>query len=83
VETAGRCGIALDRAADFLADSRGLKISCSAISDAAAMVRNYGTIGKASFEEIRQDVQRRGRKEPGSQKGESWKERTGKIFPKL
>ncbi|NLO47250.1 MAG: VWA domain-containing protein [Clostridiales bacterium] len=60
VQTAGRFGIARDRAVDYLADSEGTELSFKMMSAAAADFRETGTIKEVCFEEIRKDVKRRG-----------------------
>jgi hypothetical protein len=60
VQTAGRFGIAPDRAVDYLADSEGTKLNFKAMASAAAAFRETGTVVEACLEEIRKDVKRRG-----------------------
>jgi uncharacterized protein YegL len=60
VQTAGRFGIAPDRAVDYLADSEGTKLNFKAMASAAAAFRETGTVDEACLEEIRKDVKRRG-----------------------
>jgi uncharacterized protein YegL len=64
VETAGRFGIAPSRAVDYLADSEGTKLNFKVMANAVATFRKSGTVDAACFEEIRQDVRRRGRRKP-------------------
>jgi uncharacterized protein YegL len=59
--TAGRFGIAPDRAVDYLADSEGTKLNFKVMSAAVKVFRETGAIDGACFEEIREDVRRRGR----------------------
>ena len=60
VQTAGRFGIAPDRAVDYLADSEGTELNFKVMSAAVATFREAGTVDEACFEEIRKDVKRRG-----------------------
>ncbi len=60
VQTAGRFGIAPDRAIDYLADSEGTNLNFKAMASAVATFRETGTIDEACFEDIREDMKRRG-----------------------
>ena len=60
VQTAGRFGIAPDRAVDYLADSEGTELNFKVMSAAVAAFREIGTVDEACFEEIRKDVKLRG-----------------------
>lgn len=60
VQTAGRFGIAPDRAVDYLADSAGTELNFKVMSAAVATFREAGTVDEACFDEIRKDVKRRG-----------------------
>lgn len=60
VQTAGRFGIAADRAVDYLADSEGTELNFKVMASAVATFREAGTVDEACFEEIRKDVKRRG-----------------------
>lgn len=60
VETAGRFGISPDRAVDYLADSEGTKLNYSVMAKAVTSFRKAGKVDEASFDEIREDVKRRG-----------------------
>jgi len=60
VQTAGRFGIAPDRAIDYLADSEGTALNFKVMASAVAAFREKGTVNEACFEEIREDVKRRG-----------------------
>ena len=60
VQTAGRFGIAPDRAVDYLADSEGTKLNFKVMASAVATFRESGTVDETCFEEIRKDVKRRG-----------------------
>ena len=60
VQTAGRFGIAPDRAVDYLADSEGPELNFKIMSAAVATFREVGAVDGACFEEIRKDVRRRG-----------------------
>ena len=60
VQTAGRFGIAPDRAVDYLADSEGTSLNFSVMSAAVAEFREKSTISKEHLEAIQQDVRKRG-----------------------
>lgn len=60
VETAGKLGIAADRAVDYLADSQGTQLSYQAMSNAVLTYRQLGAIDEASLETIRADTRNRG-----------------------
>ena len=60
VQTAGRFGIAPDRAVDYLSDSEGTQLNYTVMAQAVAKFREEGTVDGACFEEIRKDVKRRG-----------------------
>ena len=60
VQTAGRFGIAPDKAVDYLADSEGTKLNFKVMASAVATFRESGTVDETCFEEIRKDVKRRG-----------------------
>lgn len=60
VQTAGRFGIAPDRTADYLADSKGTELNFMVMSKAAATFRESGAIDPMCFEQIRKDVRQRG-----------------------
>ncbi len=60
VQTAGRFGIAPDRAIDYLADSEGTELNFKVMASAVATFRKEGKVDEACFEEIRKDVKRRG-----------------------
>jgi uncharacterized protein YegL len=60
VQTAGRFGIAPDRAIDYLADSEGTELNFKVMASAVTTFREAGTVDEACFEEIRKDVKRRG-----------------------
>ncbi len=59
VQTAGKFGIAPDRAVDYLADSQGTELNFKAMASAVATFRESGTIGEDCLDEIRNDVKRR------------------------
>lgn len=63
VATASKFGIGADRALDYLADSEGTKLSYATMSRTVSEYRNSGMIDGASFDEIRDDVKRRGRRQ--------------------
>ncbi len=60
VQTAGRFGIAPDRAIDYLADSEGTELNFRVMSRVAASFRETGNVDANCFEEIREDVKKRG-----------------------
>lgn len=60
VQTAGRLGIAPDRAVDYLADREGTELHFKVMSAAVATFREAGTLDETCFEEIREDVKWRG-----------------------
>jgi uncharacterized protein YegL len=60
VETAGKFGISADRAMDYLADSEGTNLNFKMISQAVATFRKSGKVDESCFEEIREDVKKRG-----------------------
>lgn len=62
VETAGRFGIAKDRAIDYVADKSGTRLNYRVMSDVVATFREAGTVDEAYFDEIRKDVKLRGSK---------------------
>ena len=62
VQTAGRFGIAPDRAVDYLADSAGTELNFKVMTAAVSTFREKGTVDEACFEDIRKDVQRRGKR---------------------
>jgi len=53
VQTAGRYGIAPDRAIDYLADSEGTELNFKVMASAVATFRESGTVDETCFEEIR------------------------------
>lgn len=60
VETASHFGIDSDRAATYLHDSEGTRISFSAMGSAAREFREQATISEAHFCRIREDEKKRG-----------------------
>ncbi|NMB28682.1 MAG: VWA domain-containing protein [Clostridiaceae bacterium] len=60
VETAGKFGISADRTMDYLADSEGTNLNFKMISQAVATFRKSGKVDESCFEEIREDVKKRG-----------------------
>ncbi len=62
VETAGRFGIAKDRAIDYVADKSGTRLNYRVMSDVVATFREAGTVDEAYFDEILEDVKLRGSK---------------------
>jgi uncharacterized protein YegL len=60
VETAGRFGIAPDRAVEYLADSEGTTLNFTMMSKAVMSIREEGRVDDSVFEEIRKDVRKRG-----------------------
>jgi len=59
VETAGRFGVAPDRAFDYLADSEGTQLNFKIMTKAVTAFRKKGIVEAACFDEIRQDVKQR------------------------
>lgn len=59
VQTAGKFGIAPERAVDYLADSQGTELNFKAMASAVATFRESGTIDEDCLDEIRNDVKRR------------------------
>ena len=62
VETAGRFGIAKDRAIDYIADRSGTMLNFKVMASAVTTFREAGTVDEAYFDEIRKDVKLRGSK---------------------
>lgn len=62
VETAGRFGIAPERAIDYLADSEGTRLNFKVMASAVTTFREAGTVDEDYFDEIRKDVKLRGSK---------------------
>ncbi|MAT42264.1 MAG: hypothetical protein CL609_07985 [Anaerolineaceae bacterium] len=60
VQTAGRFGISADRAVEYLADSEGTNLNFRVMSAAVAEFREKRKISEEHFEEIRNDVKKRG-----------------------
>ncbi len=60
VETAGRFGIARDRAVDYVPDSAGTELNFQAMSETVACFRTTGAVPAAPMEAIRKDVKKRG-----------------------
>ncbi|MGI6733027.1 MAG: vWA domain-containing protein [Anaerovoracaceae bacterium] len=60
VETAGRFGIASDRAVDYIADREGTELNFKVMANTVATFRKSGIVDEACLEEIRKDVMRRG-----------------------
>ncbi|MDD4296096.1 MAG: VWA domain-containing protein [Ruminiclostridium sp.] len=60
VETAGRFGITPDKAIDYYADSEGIQLNYTVMAKAVAIFREVGTVDTTCFDEIREDVKRRG-----------------------
>ncbi len=61
VGTAGTFGIGADRAVDYIADSEGTSLNFAIMSKTVANFREQGVIEEGAFNEIRDDVKRRGR----------------------
>jgi uncharacterized protein YegL len=59
VQTAVRFGISADRAADYLADSKGTRLSYMAMSAAVSQYRDSGVIGNDSLAMVRNDTKKR------------------------
>lgn len=60
VETAGRFGIAPDRAVDYVPDSAGTELNFQAMSETVACFRATGAVPAAPMEAIRRDMKKRG-----------------------
>lgn len=61
VQTAKRYGIDADRAVDYVPDSAGTTLNFTAMAEAVAEFRETNTISHKHFEEIRKDMEKRGR----------------------
>ena len=61
VKTAGRFGIAPDRAVDYVPDSAGTELNFQAMSETVACFRVTGAVPAAPMRAIREDVKKRGR----------------------
>ncbi len=60
VETAGRFGIAPDRAVDYVPDGAGTELNFRAMSETVACFRATGAVPAAPMEAIRRDMRKRG-----------------------
>ena len=60
VETAGRFGIAPDRAVDYIPDGAGTELNFQMMSEAVTAFRATRAMPQAPLEAIRRDVKRRG-----------------------
>lgn len=60
VETAGRFGIAPDRAVDYVPDGAGTELNFRAMSETVACFRATGAVPTAPMEAIRKDMKKRG-----------------------
>ena len=60
VETAGRFGIAADRAVDYVPDGAGTELNFQAMSETVACFRATGAVPAAPMEAIRKDMKKRG-----------------------
>lgn len=60
VHTADSFGIGADRAADYVADGAGTKLSYRAMAQTVASFRKTGRIDEEGLESIREDARRRG-----------------------
>ena len=60
VETASKFGIDADRAIDYVPDSKGTKLNFEVMSEAVAKYRSKGVVEKEYFDEIREDMKKRG-----------------------
>jgi uncharacterized protein YegL len=59
VQTAGRFGISADRAVDYLADSKGTRVSYMAMSAAVSEYRELGSVQDKTLNMIRADTKKR------------------------
>lgn len=62
VETAGRFGIAADRAVDYVPDGAGTALNFQAMSETVACFRATGAVPAAPMEAIRKDMKKRERR---------------------
>ena len=62
VETAGRFGIAPDRAVDYVPDGAGTELNFRAMSETVACFRATGAVPAAPMEAIRRDMKKRGQR---------------------
>lgn len=60
VQTAGRFGIASDRAIDYVPDSAGTDLNFQVMSEAVVTFRKTGVVEEETFAPIRADMKRRG-----------------------
>lgn len=60
VETAGKFGIAADRAVDYVPDGAGTALNFQAMSETVATFRATGAVPAAPMEAIRRDMKKRG-----------------------
>ena len=60
VETAGRFGIAADRAVDYVPDAQGTELNFRMMSEAVATFRQTQAVPQASLDAIRKDMKKRG-----------------------
>ena len=60
VQTAGRFGIAADRAIDYVPDSVGTSLNFSVMAEAVASFRDMGVVKEETLAPIRADMKRRG-----------------------
>lgn len=61
-ETAEQFGIDRERAVDYVPDEKGTKLNYQVLSEAVQTFRESGTISSSSFDNIRSDMKRRGKK---------------------
>lgn len=59
VETGEALGISADRAVDYIADSKGTKLSYMVIADAVTTFREQGRIDESGLDKIRKDKKKR------------------------
>lgn len=62
VQTAGHFGISPSRAVDYVPDAAGTAPNFQMMAQAVAEFRETSTISDEHFDEIRKDMQKRGRK---------------------
>lgn len=60
VETAGRFGISVDRAVDYVPDGAGTALNFEAMAETVACFRCTGAVPSAPMEAIRKDMKKRG-----------------------
>lgn len=62
VTTAGHFGIDVNRAVDYVPDSKGTELNYQMMSDAVAAFRKSGSVPTACLDQIRSDMKKRGKR---------------------